>query len=283
MKSYHRILEKILNEGIPKTNRTGIDTLSCFGIHFRHDLKEGFPLLTTKKLHWHSILYENLWFLHPDEKCSSSNNWLKQNKVSIWDEWANEDGGLGEVYGVQYRHYPTRRGEKIDQIKNLLEKLKTNPNDRRLVVNAWNVDTITSSGNYFSGACALPPCHMNVVFNVSNGKLNAMMTMRSTDVFLGLPYNIAGYGFWICLFAHLTNLERGELVINSGDCHLYTNHLDQAREQITREPYNLPELWIDPNLKELDQIYNEDGSVNSGFFKLLNYNSHPHIKAQVAK
>lgn len=282
MKAYHDILKYILENGIEKKNRTGIDVLSIFGTHFRHDLSRGFPLITTKKLHWRSILFENLWFLHPDPEVSTSNKFLLDNGVTIWKEWQNEDLGLGEIYGLQFRHYPTREGGTIDQVRSVIETLKKDPNNRRMVINAWNVDTINRTGPYFSGACALPPCHMQIVFNVTNRRLNGMMTMRSNDIFLGKPYNIAGYALWIELFAHLTGLIPGELIINVADCHLYINHVDQAVEQLSREPFSLPQLKISKELKDIDDIYNDDGSVNADWFELVNYQHHPHIKAKVS-
>jgi thymidylate synthase len=230
-------------------------------MHF--DLQKGFPLLTTKKLHLKSVIYELLWFLRGD----SNINFLKQHDVKIWDEWADENGELGPVYGVQWRRWRTGDGKAIDQISQVIDQIKHNPNSRRLIVNAWNVSEIPKM--------ALPPCHLLIQFYVINGKLSCQFYQRSADVFLGVPFNIASYALLTMMVAQVCNLEVGELIQVMGDTHLYLNHLDQARLQLTREPFPLPNMLLNPEVKSIFDYQYED-------FKLVDYQSHPHIKAEIS-
>lgn len=263
MKAYLDLLEKIQREGAHKTDRTGVGTISIFAHQMRFDLQKGFPLLTTKKLHTKSIIHELLWFLSGETNIQ----YLQENGVRIWNEWADENGNLGPVYGHQWRSWPTQEGNTIDQIANVIDEIKQNPNSRRLIVNAWNVGELEKM--------ALPPCHMMFQFYVADGKLSCQLYQRSADTFLGLGFNIASYSLLTHMVAQQCDLEVGDFVWTGGDIHLYTNHLDQAKLQMTREPYPLPQLTI---LRKPDSIFDykfED-------FEIKNYQAHPHIKAAVA-
>ena len=263
MKQYLNLLEHILNKGSDKTDRTGTGTKSVFGYQMRFDLSEGFPLLTTKKLHLRSIIHELIWFLNGDTNIA----YLKENGVSIWDEWADEKGNLGPIYGSQWRSWGNPNGESIDQIKQVLEQIKHNPDSRRMVVSAWNVADIHKM--------ALPPCHVFFQFYVVNGKLSCQLYQRSCDVFLGVPFNIASYALMTHLFAKATSYEAGDFVWTGGDVHLYSNHIQQTKQQLKREPYSLPQLKITKNTDNIFEYQYED-------FEIINYRSHPHISAPVA-
>ncbi|HSI77680.1 MAG TPA: thymidylate synthase [Lunatimonas sp.] len=263
MRQYHQLLQHILDNGIQKGDRTGTGTISVFGYQMRFDLQEGFPLVTTKKCHIRSILHELLWFL----KGESNIAYLKENKVSIWDEWADESGDLGPVYGYQWRHWPDGQGGEIDQIKNLIHQIKTNPNSRRLIVSAWNVADVDQM--------ALPPCHLLFQFYVADGKLSCQLYQRSADVFLGVPFNIASYALFLHMVAQVCQLQVGEFIHTFGDAHLYNNHLDQARLQLSRPFRPLPQLKLNPEIVEIFDFKFED-------FEILNYDPHPHIKAAVS-
>ena len=263
MQQYHQLLQHILDHGIKKGDRTGTGTLSVFGYQMRYDLSKGFPLVTTKKCHTRSIFHELLWFLAGDTNIQ----YLKENKVSIWDEWADENGDLGPVYGYQWRHWPDGKGGEIDQIKNLIDQIKKNPNSRRLIVNAWNVADVDQM--------ALPPCHLLFQFYVADGKLSCQLYQRSADVFLGVPFNIASYALFLVMVAQVCNLEPGEFIHTLGDAHLYNNHLDQARLQLSRECRPLPQLKLNPEVKDIFSFKYED-------IELLNYDPHPRIKAEVS-
>ena len=263
MKQYHDLLKHILETGVEKTDRTGVGTISVFGYQMRFNLSEGFPLVTTKKLHLRSIIYELLWFLNGDTNIK----YLKDNGVSIWDEWADADGNLGPVYGYQWRSWPGRNGEKIDQISKLIDQLKKKPDSRRHIVSAWNPADVDQM--------ALPPCHTMFQFYVANNKLSCQLYQRSCDTFLGLPFNIASYALLTHMVAQQCNFEPGEFVWTGGDVHLYTNHLEQTRLQLTRQPYALPQLNI---RRKPDSIFDyafED-------FEIVNYQAHPSIKAPIA-
>lgn len=263
MQQYLELMDHVINHGSEKNDRTGTGTLSVFGYQMRYDLQQGFPLITTKKLHLHSIVHELLWFLQGDTNVA----YLKQNKVRIWDEWADDEGNLGPVYGAQWRSWRAVDGRVIDQIKQLVEQIKTNPDSRRLIVSAWNVGEIESM--------ALPPCHAFFQFYVADGKLSCQLYQRSADVFLGVPFNIASYALLLLMVAQVTGLEAGDFVHTLGDAHLYQNHLQQARLQLTRKPYALPTMQLNPEVTDLLDFKFED-------FELLNYQSHEHIKAAVA-
>ena len=263
MQQYHQLLQHILDNGVTKDDRTGTGTISVFGYQMRFDLSEGFPLVTTKKIHTRSVIHELLWFLKGDQNIK----YLKENGVSIWDEWADENGNLGPVYGVQWRSWPTPNGVTIDQISQVIDQIKTNPNSRRIIVSAWNVAEIPNM--------ALPPCHAFFQFYVADGKLSCQLYQRSADVFLGVPFNIASYALLTMMFAQVTGLEPGDFVHTFGDTHLYLNHLDQARLQLTREPRKLPTMKLNPDIKNIFDFKYED-------FTLLDYDPHPHIKAAVA-
>jgi thymidylate synthase len=263
MKQYHDLLQHILDHGTKKQDRTGTGTISVFGYQMRFDLNEGFPCVTTKKLHLRSIIHELLWFLKGDTNI----NYLKENNVSIWDEWADENGNLGPVYGSQWRSWPTADGRHIDQIKQVLDQIKNNPDSRRIIVSAWNVGEIDKM--------ALPPCHAFFQFYVADGKLSCQLYQRSADTFLGVPFNIASYALLTLMMAQVCNLKPGDFVHTLGDAHLYSNHLDQAKLQLTRDFRPLPQMKINPNVKDLFDFKFED-------FELLNYDPHPHIKAEVA-
>ncbi len=256
-------MQHILDKGIRKEDRTGTGTLSTFGYQMRFDLSAGFPVLTTKKVHLRSIIHELLWFLQGDTNI----RYLKENKVRIWDEWADENGDLGPVYGHQWRSWPTPDGRKIDQISQVIEMIKKNPDSRRMIVSAWNVADV--------GKMALPPCHTMFQFYVADGKLSCQLYQRSADTFLGVPFNIASYALLTLMMAQVCGLKPGDFVHAFGDVHLYLNHLEQAKLQLTRVPKALPEMKINPAIQDLFAFRYED-------FKLLNYNPDPHIKAEVS-
>lgn len=263
MKQYLDLLNNVLESGNLKEDRTGTGTKSIFGYQMRFNLQEGFPLVTTKKLHLRSIIHELLWFLQGNTNI----DYLHQNKVTIWDEWADENGDLGPVYGKQWRAWETKEGKVVDQISELIEQIKTNPNSRRLLVNAWNVGEINNM--------ALPPCHVLFQFYVANGKLSCQLYQRSADIFLGVPFNIASYAILTHMIAQVCNLEVGDFVHTIGDAHLYTNHFDQARLQLSRSPYPLPQLKLNKEIKNILEFKFED-------IEILNYQSHPTIKAPIA-
>lgn len=263
MKQYQDLLSRILSEGIKKEDRTGTGTISVFGHQARYNLEDGFPLLTTKKLHLKSIIYELLWFLKGDTNIK----YLKDHGVSIWDEWADENGELGPVYGHQWRSWPDYNGGTIDQISNVVEIIKHNPDSRRMIVNAWNVAEVDSM--------ALPPCHTMFQFYVANGKLSLQLYQRSADTFLGVPFNIASYALLLQMVAQVTGLQPGEFVHTTGDTHLYLNHIEQAKLQLTRTPRPLPRMIINPDIKDLFSFDFDD-------FQLEGYDPHPHIKAAVS-
>ncbi|MEA2008033.1 MAG: thymidylate synthase [Chloroflexota bacterium] len=263
MQQYLDLMRHILDQGVKKPDRTGTGTISVFGYQMRFDLSEGFPLLTTKKTHLRSIIYELLWFLRGESNIS----YLQKHGVSIWDEWSNEEGELGPVYGVQWRSWPTKDGESIDQIEKLLHSIKTNPYSRRHIVSAWNVGLLDEM--------ALPPCHLLFQFYVAQGKLSCQLYQRSADVFLGVPFNIASYALLTMMIAQVTNLELGEFVYTLGDTHLYLNHLEQARLQLERTPYPHPTMRLNPEVQSLFNFKYAD-------FELTNYQFHPHIKAKIS-
>ena len=263
MKQYHELLQHLLDHGVKKEDRTGTGTYSVFGHQMRFNLAEGFPLMTTKKLHTRSIFIELLWFLKGDTNIS----YLKENGVSIWDEWADENGNLGPVYGYQWRSWPNPDGSSTDQIVNLVNGLKNNPNSRRHIVSAWNPSFIEDM--------ALPPCHCLFQFYVADGKLSCQLYQRSCDTFLGVPFNIASYALLVHMIAQVCDLEVGDFVWTGGDVHLYSNHVDQAKLQLTREHRTLPTLKLNPNVKDLFAFTMDDISIE-------NYDPHPHIKAAVA-
>lgn len=263
MKQYQDLLRTILEQGSFKSDRTGTGTYSIFGYQMRFDLSKGFPLLTTKKLHLRSIIYELLWFLQGDTNIK----YLKDNGVSIWDEWADPNGDLGPIYGHQWRSWGTPDGGKVDQISQLIEQIKTNPDSRRLMVCAWNVGEIDKM--------ALPPCHVLFQFYVNNGEISLQLYQRSADVFLGVPFNIASYTLLLMMVAQVCGLKPKEFVHTLGDAHIYSNHVEQAKLQLTREPRPLPVMNINPEVKDIFGFHYED-------FRLENYDPHPHIKADVA-
>ena len=263
MKQYHDLLQHILDKGAKKEDRTGTGTISVFGYQMRFDLNEGFPCLTTKKVHMRSIIHELLWFL----KGETNIQYLKENNVSIWDEWADENGNLGPVYGSQWRSWPCSDGRQIDQITNIISQLKTNPDSRRIIVSAWNVAEIENM--------ALPPCHAFFQFYVADGKLSCQLYQRSADTFLGVPFNIASYALLTLMVAQVCNLKPGDFIHTLGDAHLYSNHIDQANLQLTRDFRKLPKMKINPEVKDIFAFKYED-------FELENYDPHPHIKAAVA-
>lgn len=263
MQQYLDLLSRILNEGVHKGDRTGTGTLSVFGNQMRFDLRDGFPLLTTKKLHLKSIIYELLWFLRGDTNV----HYLQEHGVRIWNEWADEHGDLGPVYGHQWRSWPDYKGGTIDQITNVLEQIKHNPNSRRMLVTAWNPAEVDEM--------ALPPCHCLFQFYVADGRLSLQLYQRSADTFLGVPFNIASYALLLQMMAQVTGLEAGEFIHTTGDTHLYSNHLEQAKLQLTRTPRPLPKMKINPNVKDLFAFKYED-------FELIDYNPYPHISAEVA-
>ena len=263
MKQYLDFLQDILHNGTKKEDRTGTGTVSVFGRQMRFDLQEGFPLVTTKKLHLKSSIHELLWFLKGDTNIA----YLKENGVRIWDEWADEDGNLGPVYGHQWRSWSAPNGETIDQISNVIQDIKKNPDSRRLIVSAWNPSDIPNM--------ALPPCHLLFQFYVADGKLSCQLYQRSADSFLGVPFNIASYALLTMMVAQVTGLKPGEFVHTVGDAHIYTNHLEQVELQLTREPKPLPKMKINPNVTSIFDFTYED-------FELVDYEAHPHIKGVVS-
>ena len=263
MKQYHDLLKHVLETGIKKTDRTGTGTVSVFGYQMRFDLSAGFPLLTTKKLHTRSIIHELLWFL----KGSTNIAYLKENGVSIWDEWADKNGELGPVYGHQWRSWPKPDGGSIDQITNVIEMIKKNPDSRRMIVSAWNVSDIDKM--------KLPPCHAFFQFYVADGKLSCQLYQRSADIFLGVPFNIASYALLTLMVAQVCNLKAGDFIHTLGDAHLYSNHLEQAELQLTRDCRPLPSMKLNPEVNTIFDFKFED-------FQLEGYDPHPHIKAAVA-
>jgi thymidylate synthase len=263
MKQYLDLMRHVLENGVRKEDRTGTGTISTFGYQMRFNLADGFPVVTTKKLHLRSIIHELLWFLSGDTNIK----YLKDNGVSIWDSWADPNGNLGPVYGYQWRSWPTPDGRKVDQISNLIAQIRKNPDSRRLIVSAWNVADVDKM--------ALPPCHSLFQFYVLDGKLSCQLYQRSADIFLGVPFNIASYALLTLMVAQVCDLKPGEFIHTFGDAHLYLNHLEQAKLQLTRAPYPLPTMEINPNIKSIFDFKFED-------FALKNYQSHPHIKGEVA-
>jgi thymidylate synthase len=263
MRQYLDLLQHIFEHGVRKGDRTGTGTLSVFGYQTRYDLSKGFPLLTTKKLHLKSIIYELLWILNGDTNVK----YLQDHNVRIWNEWADENGDLGPVYGAQWRSWRTAGGTVVDQIAQVIEQIQENPDSRRLIVNAWNVGEIDRM--------ALPPCHLLFQFYVSDGRLSCQLYQRSADVFLGVPFNIASYSLLTMMFAQVCGLAPGEFVHTFGDVHLYLNHVEQARLQLERQPYPLPKLLINPEVRSIFDFRYED-------FELVDYVAHPHIKAEVS-
>ena len=263
MKQYHDLMRHVMKNGTTKGDRTGTGTKSVFGYQMRFDLSDGFPVVTTKKLHLRSIIHELLWFLKGD----SNIKYLKENGVSIWDEWADENGELGPVYGVQWRSWPTPDGQKIDQIQKLVDSLRNNPDSRRHIVNAWNVAEVENM--------ALPPCHTMFQFYVADGKLSCQLYQRSADIFLGVPFNIASYALLTLMLAQVCGLEPGDFVHTFGDAHIYSNHFEQVELQLSRDFRKLPNMKINPEIDNLFDFKYED-------FELVNYNPHPGIKAPIA-
>ena len=276
MKMYHDLLADVLENGVEKGDRTGTGTLSVFGRQFRHNLEDGFPLLTTKKLHFKSIINEMIWFLNGD----TNTKWLKEHGVSIWNEWATEDGDLGPIYGKQWTAWPTQDGKTINQIDYVVNTLKTNPNSRRILFHGWNVEylpdeSVSPQENARNGKMALPPCHLLYQFYVANNKLSAHLYIRSSDLLLGNPYNLAGVSFLTHMLAQQCDLGVGEVVVTMGDAHIYLNHIEQVKLQLTREPRALPKLVFK---RKPENIYNykfED-------FEIVGYDQHPHIPAPVS-
>lgn len=263
MKQYLNLLDKIMTEGVVKTDRTGTGTRSIFGHQMRFNLEEGFPLLTTKKLHLKSIIYELLWFLRGDTNVK----WLQEHGVKIWNEWADENGELGPVYGHQWRSWPDYAGGTIDQIDNVVKQIKNNPDSRRMIVSAWNVAEVEQM--------ALPPCHTLFQFYVAERRLSLHLYQRSADSFLGLPFNIASYALLLQMVAQVTGLQPGDFIHTTGDTHIYLNHLEQVRLQLSRQPRPLPVMKINPDIKELNQFSYED-------FELVGYNPWPHIAGKIS-
>ena len=263
MKQYLDLLKRVLNEGVEKDDRTGTGTLSVFGHQMRFNMDDGFPLLTTKKLHLKSIIYELLWFLKGDTNVK----YLQDNGVRIWNEWAGEDGELGHIYGYQWRSWPDYNGGHIDQIEEVINMIKTNPGSRRMIVSSWNVADLPNMN--------LPPCHCFFQFYVANGKLSLQLYQRSADIFLGVPFNIASYSLLLKMVAQVTGLKEGDFVYTLGDAHIYKNHLEQVNLQLTRDPKKLPTMELNKDIKNIFDFKFED-------FKLIDYESHPHIKGIVS-
>lgn len=263
MEQYLELCRKVLKEGSKKSDRTKTGTISIFGHQMRFDLSKGFPLLTTKKIHLKSVIYELLWFIKGDTNVK----YLQDNGVRIWNEWADEEGNLGPIYGHQWRKWESKEGKVIDQLKNVIEEIKTNPNSRRLIVSAWNVGELDKM--------ALPPCHLLFQFYVNDNKLSCQLYQRSADIFLGVPFNIASYSLLTMMIAQICGLEVGEFIHTLGDAHIYLDHLEQIQLQLTREPRSLPMMFINPQVKSIDEFKYED-------FELLNYDPHPHIKGKVS-
>ncbi len=273
MKQYLNLLETVLEKGVVKTDRTGTGTISIFGPQLRFDLSDGFPLLTTKKLHLKSIIYELLWFLAGDTNIK----YLQENGVRIWNEWADKNGDLGPVYGAQWRNW---NNDGIDQISDVVEQIKTNPDSRRLLVSAWNPSVMPKSGNTFAenvaeGRAALPPCHAWFQFYVANNKLSLQMYQRSADIFLGVPFNIASYSLLLIMIAQVTGLEPGEFVHTFGDAHIYLNHMDQVNLQLSREPKKLPMMKTNPAVKNIFDFKYDD-------FEIVDYDPYPTIKGKIS-
>lgn len=276
MRAYLDLMQHVLDNGTDKSDRTGTGTRSVFGYQMRFDLAKGFPLVTTKKCHLRSIIHELLWFLAGDTNIK----YLNDNGVKIWDGWATESGDLGPVYGAQWRSWPMPDGSSLDQIQQLIEQIKSNPDSRRLLVSAWNPAVLPESGrspseNAAIGLQALPPCHTMFQFYVAEGRLSCQLYQRSADIFLGVPFNIASYALLTMMVAQVCDLELGDFVHTFGDAHLYSNHFEQAREQLSREPLPLPQMKLNPQVKDLFAFTYED-------FELVNYQAHPHIKAPIA-
>ncbi|MCF8298480.1 MAG: thymidylate synthase [Saprospiraceae bacterium] len=263
MKQYHDLLRKVLNEGVLKNDRTGTGTKSIFAYQMRFNLQEGFPVLTTKKLHLRSIIYELLWFLAGD----TNTKYLNDNKVRIWDEWADKNGDLGHIYGYQWRSWPTPDGKHIDQISQVVDSIKNNPDSRRHIVSAWNVGEIENM--------ALPPCHVLFQFYIADGKLSCQLYQRSADIFLGVPFNIASYALLTKMMAQVCGFQEGDFVHTFGDAHIYLNHIEQCNLQLSQDPYPLPEMKINSQIKSIFDFKYED-------FELLNYQAHPHIKGEIS-
>lgn len=263
MKQYLDLIKYVLDNGRPHRDRTGTGTLSVFGYQMRFDLQVGFPIITTKKIHLKSVIHELLWFL----KGETNVRYLQENGVRIWNEWADKDGNLGHIYGYQWRSWPSPGGDPVDQISWLIEEIRTNPISRRLIVNAWNVGELDKMN--------LPPCHILFQFYVNEGKLSCQLYQRSADIFLGVPFNIASYALLTMMIAQVTGLEPGDFVHTFGDAHIYNNHLDQVNLQLTREPYPLPQMKINPAIDNIFKFRYED-------FELVNYQAHPHIKGDVS-
>lgn len=276
MKMYHDLLADVLENGVEKGDRTGTGTLSVFGRQFRHNLEDGFPLLTTKKLHFKSIINEMIWFLNGDTNIK----WLKEHGVSIWDEWATEDGDLGPIYGKQWTAWPTQDGKTINQIDYVVNTLKTNPNSRRILFHGWNVEylpdeSVSPQENARNGKMALPPCHLLYQFYVANNKLSAHLYIRSSDLLLGNPYNLAGVSFLTHMLAQQCALGVGEVVVTMGDAHIYLNHIEQVKLQLTRDPRPLPKLVFKRKPESIYDYKFED-------FEIVGYDPHPHIPAPVS-
>lgn len=263
MKQYLDLLERVLHEGVVKGDRTGTGTISVFGHQMRFNMDDGFPLLTTKKLHLKSIIYELLWFLQGDTNV----NYLHEHGVSIWDEWADEAGDLGHIYGYQWRSWPDYKGGSIDQVKEVVDAIKKDPNSRRMIVSAWNAGDLNNMN--------LPPCHVLFQFYVAEGRLSLQMYQRSADIFLGVPFNIASYALLLLMMAQVTGLKAGDFVHTLGDAHIYLNHLEQVKLQLSREPRPLPRMILNPEVKSIFDFKYED-------FTLIDYNPYPHIKGVVA-
>jgi len=276
LKQYLDLMRLVRDTGTQKGDRTGTGTLSIFGHQMRFDLQQGFPMVTTKKLHLRSIIHELLWFLKGD----TNTQYLKDNGVKIWDEWADSSGELGPVYGKQWRSWPTPDGRYVDQIEDVVTQLKSNPYSRRIIVSAWNVaelpdETISPQANVAQNKMALAPCHAFFQFYVADGKLSCQLYQRSADIFLGVPFNIASYALLTMMMAQVTGLEAGDFIHTLGDAHLYSNHLDQVAEQLSRSTYDLPSMKINPDVQDIFSFKYDD-------FELINYQSHPSIKAPIA-
>jgi len=263
MQQYLSLLEHVLNNGVQKQDRTGTGTISVFGYQMRFDLRQNFPLLTTKKLHLRSILHELLWFLQG----ATNIKYLTDNKVTIWNEWADPLGELGPIYGYQWRSWPKPDGSHIDQVRQVVDSIRNNPDSRRHIVSAWNVGYLDQM--------ALPPCHLMFQFYVANGELSCQMYQRSCDIFLGVPFNIASYALLTLMMAQVTGLRPGEFIHTLGDAHIYLNHLDQVKLQLTREPLSPPQMLLNPDIRDIGEFRFDD-------FQLINYQSHPHIKGDIA-
>jgi thymidylate synthase len=263
MKQYLDLLDHVLKNGVEKDDRTGTGTISVFGYQMRFSLSDGFPVLTTKKLHLRSIIHELLWFLKGDTNI----RYLKENNVKIWNDWADDNGELGPIYGYQWRSWPTPDGRFIDQINNVIQSIQVNPDSRRHIVSAWNVGLLDQM--------ALPPCHILFQFYVADGKLSCQLYQRSADIFLGVPFNIASYSLLLMMIAQVTNLQPGEFIHTFGDAHIYLNHIEQVKLQLSREPMPLPQMKLNPDIKNIFDFKFDD-------IQLLNYNAHPHIKGKIS-